>query len=89
MHFTAHARDQAIARGIDQSEVRRILEKPDGIISDAHEGTRHCYGRAIDPYTKQERYLIVIYTNLNNFIKVITVMWTDKGGLRAHGFGNI
>jgi hypothetical protein len=67
----------------------RIMNNPSEVIEDKHEGTLHCYGSAIDPYTKHERFIMIVYIKLNSTAKVITVMWTDRGGLRAHGFSNI
>ena len=52
-----------------------------------YEENHKCYGK--EP-GKDNRYIKIIYTKLNNnTLKVITVMITDKGGLRASGFSNL
>jgi hypothetical protein len=87
--FTRHAEGQMLARGIEKITVTRILDSPTEIIRDEHEGTLKCHGKDVDPYTKRERCIVVIFVNLNNTRKVITAMPTDKGGKRQLGFNNI
>jgi hypothetical protein len=89
VRLTAHARDQLVARGFNKEDIVRIVNKPEEVFMEKHEGTYHCWGHAVDPYTKKERCLVIIYVNLNNSAKVITAMWTDRRGLQAHGFSNI
>lgn len=87
--FTLHATAQMVARGIEEDTVIRILKSPGEVIRDLHEGTFKCHGKDIDPYTKKERCIVVVFVNFNNRHKVITAMPTDMGGKRKLGFSNL
>jgi hypothetical protein len=39
------------------------MNNPSEVIEDKHEGTLHCYGSAIDPYTKHERFIVIVFTS--------------------------
>jgi len=81
-----HAKERALARGVDELDIERIINSPLETIYNEYEETYKSYGEAIDPYTKKPSYLIIIHTILNKYVTIITVMWTNKGGLKAHGF---
>ena len=88
--MTNHAKIKTISRGIEETDIERIINTPTETIYDEHEETYHSYGSALDPYTKEPYYLIVVHTAFNTYVKVITVMWVNsKGGLKAHGFSNL
>ena len=77
-------------RGIREEDILRIVNKPIETILAKYEQRNLSYGRAIDPYTKQENYLLIVHRKLNKpIIDIISVMWTDKGGLKRHGFSNL
>jgi hypothetical protein len=40
-------------------------------------------------HIKTRPYLVAIHNKINTSVKVITVMWTDKGGLKIIGFNKI
>jgi hypothetical protein len=87
--MTAHAREKIIARGIDAMDIQRIINEPIETIYNEYEETYKSYGRARDPYTKKPYYVIIIHTTLNKYVTIITVMFTDKGGLKFHGFSKL
>ena len=81
-----HAEQRAIERGI-QKKISRNIDGPVDEICDEYEENHTCYGK--EP-AKDDRYIKIIYAKLNNnTLKVITVMITDKGGLRPSGFRNL
>ena|SRR5215213_9809329 len=87
--ITAHAREKTIARGIDAMDIQRIINEPIETIYNEYEETYKSYGEAIDPYTKKPYYVIMIHTALNKYVTIISVMFTDKGGLKFHGFSKL
>src|SRR2546423_4349062 len=88
--ITAHAKYQVEMRGIREEDILRIVNKPIETFLAKYEQRYLSYGRAIDPYTKQENYLLIVHRKLNKpIIDIISVMWTDKGGLKRHGFSNL
>jgi hypothetical protein len=88
--ITAHAKYQVEMRGIREEDIVRIVNKLVETILAKYEQRYLSHGRAIDPYTKQENYLLIVHRKLNKpIIDIISVMWTDKGGLKRHGFSNL
>jgi hypothetical protein len=47
------------------------------------------FGIVYDTYTKKSHYIIIIHNALNKHVHIITVMYTDKGGMRASGFDKL
>jgi len=87
--MTDHALDRAHQRGIRQSDIANIINNPIETIYDEYTERYKSYGRAIDPYTKEPVYVIIVHTAFNTNVKIITVMAVNsKGGLKAHGFRN-
>ena len=84
--MTAHARIRALERGIDEIDIERIINSPIETIYDRYEETYKSYGIAVNHYTGESRYIIIIHTAFNKYVTIITVMWTDKGGLKEYGF---
>jgi hypothetical protein len=85
-----HAKGRIISRGVEESDIVRIINMPLETIYDEYEEDYKTYGTAIDPYTKESFYLIIVHTALNTHVKIITIMWVNsEGGLRAHGFSNL
>jgi uncharacterized DUF497 family protein len=84
--LTAHAIERALHRGVDQTDIERIINSPTETIYNEYEENYKSYGLANDPYTKDDRYLVIFHTTLDKYVNVISVMWTDMEGLRRHGF---
>lgn len=89
--ISGHAREQCIARGIQEKDVLNILKAPVQTVYDQYTERYKSYGTAIDEYTKKSQHIMVIHTDLKgkSSVTVITVMWIDKSGLRQYGFNNI
>ena len=87
--MTAHARDRALHRGINIIDIERIIDSPIETVYAEYEERYKSYGLVTNLYTKETRYLIIIHTILNKCVTIISVMWTNKGGLQEHGFSNI
>lgn len=87
IEYTAHAEQRSIERGVRKEDIEQILNNPLDEIYDDYEENYKCYGK--EP-RKDNRYIKIIYSKLNNnTLKVITVMITDIGDLRASGFNNL
>ena len=89
-----HARTRLQERGIDIVEIIRIVNMPIDTITyhDGDDEIHKVYGKAIDPYTKKSKYLMIIYKKLDkpddrdNSILLITALWISRGGLEKYGF---
>lgn len=88
--MTAHAKQQALIRGVDEREVERIINEPIETIESKYEETYKSFGKGKDPFGRESSYIVIIHTSLySRYVKVITVMWTNEKGLKHHGFSNI
>lgn len=88
--LTNHLREMAVARGIDEIEIKRIVRYPIETLYDTENQNFKSYGKAFDHYTKQTRYLMIVHSGkLNNSIIVITSMWINPKGLKFYGFDKI
>ena len=87
--MSAHARQQALLRGIKQSDIERIINEPIQTIKANYEERYKSFGIVYDTYTKKSHYIIIIHNALNKHVHIITVMYTDKGGVRASGFDKL
>jgi len=83
--MTNHAKERASARGIDKSDIERVINHPTETIQDAYNGNFKSFGEIVT----ESRYLIIVHTEFNKYVKVITVLMTDKGGIKADGFSKI
>lgn len=81
--MTAHARGRAFERGINEIDIEMVINSPVKTIYSEDEQNFKSYGLVNDPYTNEERYLIVIHTRLNKYVTIISAMWGTKGGLKA------
>jgi hypothetical protein len=84
--MTGNARARALERGINEIDIERIINSPVETIYDQDIERFKSYGTAIDQYTNEPHYLIIIHTAFNAYVTIISVMWTDKGGLKEYGF---
>lgn len=89
IRFSDHARQRCVERWIDQSDVVRIVQNPMNVIYDVKRDNFKCYGLAVDAYTREQKYLIVVYRKFNTYDLIITAMWTTAGSLTAYGFSKI
>jgi len=88
--LSIHARERAVSRGIDENEIRRIVVNPIEEVFDEENLNYKCYGQAMDHYTKQTRYLMVVHSGkFNNSVMVITSMWIDPRRLKFYGFSKV
>ena len=81
--MTVHARARALHRGISEVDIDIVINSPIQTIYSQDEQNYRSYGLVKDPYTKEERYLIVVHTILNKYVKIISVMWGTKGGVKG------
>ena len=65
------------------------MTNPIETIYDKERKNYKSFGSPINPLTKEQPYLMVVYSKFNTNVKVITVMWKDKGGLKEHGFNKL
>jgi hypothetical protein len=87
--MTGHARTRALERGIDEIDIEKVIDFPAETVYSSYEENYISYGLVVNQYTKEERYLLIIHTILNKYVKIITVMWKDRGGLKGYGFSNV
>lgn len=87
--MTPHAKQRAEERSVDEQEIRYVINNPIETIYDKNNQTWKSYGKIIDKYKGEERILIVVYTKYNLSVKIVTVFWSNRGGLSYHGFSNL
>ncbi|WP_420887986.1 DUF4258 domain-containing protein [Candidatus Nitrosotenuis cloacae] len=88
--LTAHVRERAVSRGIDEEEIKRIVTNPIEEVFDKENFNYKCYGQAMDHYTKQTCYLMVVHSGkFNNSVTVITSMWIYPRRLKFYGFSKV
>ncbi len=87
--WTKHAIRRSIERGINKEEVEVILQNPIEVIKDRYNDKNKCFGKLNDSFSKESKYLIIVHTIFNECATIITVMITDKGGVKADGFSRI
>jgi hypothetical protein len=75
-------------RGVTEEDVLQVINNPasEETIYDPIRKKWKSYSRIINHYSNVEKYLIVVHSKYNSDINIITVIWTDRGGLRFHGF---
>jgi len=89
--MTDHAKIRALERGISKDDIVRIINDPAETIYDNYEENYKSYGIITDPYNPNRTYYVIIVHNSlkADYVAIITVMITGKGGLKTHGFSNI
>jgi len=87
--ITKHCEDRCSDRNVTKEQIFEVVENPMDVFYDEERGNFKCCGTVIQPPYTDEPYLVVIYQKFNIEIKVITVMWKSKGGLKSIGFSNI
>lgn len=89
IRYSSHANDRCTDRDITHTQISHVLHNPADTLNDHERGNFKSYALIDNPPFISQPYLLVIYTKENTNIMVITTMWQDKGGLRAHGFSKI
>lgn len=87
--FTQHAIDRTFQRWIKKDDVERIIRNPIESMYDQVNDKFRCFGKGVDSYTKEEKYLIVVFRKFNTYDLVITAMWATQGDLKVNGFNKI
>jgi hypothetical protein len=87
--MTSHGLQRAFERGILEDDIVHVINNPIQTIFDGERKNYKSYGRIFEPYTKDERILIVIHSELNTTVNIYTVMWTNRAGLRFYGFRDV
>ncbi|MDC8451619.1 MAG: DUF4258 domain-containing protein [Candidatus Nitrosotalea sp.] len=87
--LTKHCKDRAFERYVTTREISKVINNPVQTISDDERQNYKSYGKSENPPYKDQPYLVAIHDKINTSVKVITVMWTDKGGLKIIGFNKI
>jgi hypothetical protein len=87
--ITKHAYTRIFERGIDKKQVEMIMNNPTETIYDRERRNYKSFGLLSNPPTKEQPYLMVVHSKFNTSVKIMTVMWKDKGGLRKHGFSKL
>ncbi|MDE1766781.1 MAG: DUF4258 domain-containing protein [Thaumarchaeota archaeon] len=84
-----HCNEQMIMREITIEQIESVFNNP---LDSYHDEKRQNYktcGIVNNPLREEMPYLIVIHDKVNTSVKVITVMWADKGTLRSYEFDKI
>ena len=87
--MSPHGLQRAFQRGILREDIEYVINNPAETIFDPERKNYKSYGKVIEPYTKEERYLVVVHSKFNTIVNIYTVMWTNQGGLKYFGFRNI
>ncbi len=80
---------RAFERGVLEEDIIYIINNPSQTIYDDERKNYKSYGKIIDPYTKEEKYLVIAHNKLNTTVYIYTVMWTNHGGLKFYGFRDL
>jgi len=87
--MTPHAKQRAEERAVDEQEIMHVINNPIETIYDENNQTWKSYGKIIGKYRKEERILIVVHTKYNLGVKIVTMFWSNRGGLSFHGFSKL
>ena len=61
--ITEHAQERGLSRGIDSADMRRVVQESIQTVYDKERKNYKSVGNAVDSYTGQTRYLVVIHSN--------------------------
>ena len=87
--LTKHCKSRAFERYVTTQEISKVINNPIQTIYDDERQNYKSYSKSENPSYKDQPYLVVIHNKINTSVKIITVMWTDKGGLKIIGFNKI
>jgi hypothetical protein len=74
---------------VTTQDISNVINDPIQTILDSKRKNYKSYNKTKNPPYKDQPYLVVIHNKINTSVTVITVMWTDKGGLKVIGFNKI
>ena len=86
---TLHCKERMVSRNVTLQQIRQTIHNKIGEFYDPQRNNWKCFGMPDDTPYVSEPYLLVIYGKEDKNIKVISVMWNDKGGLKANGFNDL
>ncbi len=87
--MTNHARDRALERGINISDIERIVNDPIETIQDPYHGNYKSFGLVEG---SESCYIKIIHSESDisaQQVYIVSVMMTDRGGIKADGFSKI
>lgn len=87
--LTNHCKARAVERYVTTQDISKVINSPIQTIYDKERQNYKSFGKTEKPPYNEQPYLVVIHNKINTSAKVITVMWTDKGGLKVIGFNKI
>ncbi|CUR52196.1 protein of unknown function [Nitrosotalea devaniterrae] len=87
--LTNHCKARAVERYVTTQDISKIISNPVQTIYDEERQNYKSFGKAEKPPYPEQPYLVAIHNKINTSVRVITVMWTDKGGLKIIGFNKI
>ncbi len=88
--LTKHAIERYAQRDITKEQIKQVINNPIETIHDNVRKNYKSFALIEKPPFIGQPYLLVIHDGkFNTVVTVITVMWTDKGGLRANGFSKL
>jgi len=74
---------------VTTQDISKVINSPIQTIYDNERQNYKSFGKAEKPPYNEQPYLVVIHNKINTSVNAITVMWTDKGGLKIIGFNKI
>lgn len=78
-----------MVRDITIEQVETVMNNPNDSYYDNQRQNYKTYGKVNNPVREDMPYLVLIHNKINTSVRIITAMWADEGGLRAHGFNTI
>lgn len=87
--MTTHAYGRSFDRGINRKQIESVLKNPIETVYDKERKNYKSFGMPTNPLIKEQPYLLIVHSKFNSSVKVITVMWKGKGGLKEHGFSKL
>lgn len=87
--LTKHCKTRAFERYVTTLEISKLINNPTQTIYDDERQNYKSYTKSENSPYKDQPYLVAIHNKINTSVKIITVMWTDRGGLKIIGFSKI
>lgn len=84
--MTKHGWQRALERYIEKQYIEYVLNNPSETIYDNVRENYKSFGIISNSPFYEQPYLLIVHNKFNTVVSIITIMWMDKGGLRAHGF---
>ena len=84
--MSKHGIERALERHVEKQYIEFVLNNPEKTIYDDVRENYKSFGLISDPPFAEQPYLLIVHSKFNTVVLIITVMWMNKGGLKAHGF---